>query len=46
MIPHLVDEVSRFATGPFLLVFVCAAVLTAGVLLAQSLAGWFDDRDS
>jgi len=46
VIPDLVEAARRFGTSPFVLALVFAALLAAGVLLAQSLAGRFGDRDS
>ncbi len=45
MIPTLTEAARSFGPSPFVLALVFAALLTAGVLLAHSLAGWFD-RDS
>lgn len=46
MIPNLTETIRGFGASPFVLALVFAALLTAGVLLAHSLAGWFDDRNS
>ena len=46
MIQTLPEAARSFGASPFVLALVFAALLTAGVLLTHSLAGWFDDRDS
>ncbi|HYL14646.1 MAG TPA: hypothetical protein VEV41_16500 [Terriglobales bacterium] len=46
MIPTLTEAAHSYGTSPFVLALVFAALLTGGVLLAQSLAAWFADRDS
>ena len=45
MIPTLTEAARSFGASPFVLALVFAALFTAGVLLAHSLAGRFD-RDS
>jgi uncharacterized membrane protein len=46
VIPTLLDTLHEFGIRPVLVVLLLAAVLTAVVFLAQSVASWFDDRHS
>jgi hypothetical protein len=46
MIPSLPEIARHFDVSPSFVALAVAGVLTAFVLLAQSIARWFDDRDS
>jgi hypothetical protein len=46
VIPTLPEIARQSGVGPSFVVLAAAGVLTALVLLAQSIAHWFDDRDS
>jgi hypothetical protein len=46
VIPNLFEVARRFGFSSPVAALVFAALLTAFVFLAQSLASWFDDRDS
>lgn len=46
MIPTLLDTLREFGIRPVLVALLLAAALTVVVLLAQSVASWFDDRRS
>jgi hypothetical protein len=41
-----VEALRTLGPGRFLFALALAVLLTAAVLLAHSLAGWFDNRDS
>ena len=45
MIPSLVEILERLGVARELTAAVCAALLTAIVLLAPSVARWFDKRN-
>jgi len=46
VIPSLPEIARQFGIGPPFVAIAAAGVMTAVVLLAQSIARWFDDRDS
>jgi len=46
VIPSLQEIARQLGMSPPLVALALAGVLTALVLLAQSIAHWFDDRDS
>jgi len=46
VIPGLPEIARQFGIGPWFVAVAAADVLTAFVLLAQSIARRFDDRDS
>jgi hypothetical protein len=46
VIPSLLDAARELGMNPHLLVLVMAGVLTGFVLFAQSIARWFEDRNS
>lgn len=46
MIPNLQEIARHFGVNPSFVGLAVAGVLTGFVLLAQSIAHWFDDRDS
>jgi len=46
VIPSLQEIARQFGVGPSFVALAAAGVLTALVLLAQSIARWFDDQDS
>jgi len=46
VIPNLFEAVQKLGVGSAIVSLVLAALLTAAVFLAQSLANWFEDRNS
>lgn len=46
MIPNLQEIARQLGVSASLFALVVAGVLTALVLMTQSIARWFDDRDS
>jgi len=46
VIPGLHEIAQQFGVSPSFVALATAGVLTAFVLLAQSIARWFDDRES
>ena len=46
MIPSLQEIARQFGVSPSLFALAIAGVLTGLVLMTQSIARWFDDRNS
>jgi hypothetical protein len=46
VIPDLFEAFRKLGIGAAFVSLVLAALLTAAVFLAQSMASWFDDRNS
>ena len=46
MIPGLLEIMRTFGLAPAVAALILAALLTGTVYFAQSIAGWFDDRNS
>jgi hypothetical protein len=46
VIPNLQEVARHFGVNPSFVTLAVAGALTAFVLLAQSIARWFDDRNS